>query len=490
MVEIRKNPFKPNVIENDPSAFGLRSKEIISSIESLFNDNSIFITGSRGIGKSSLGLQLQKILNGDNTLLQRCNISRQLNGTLCIYYACANDTSIEELCLDILYEIEQELMLLPELKLNKIKPTLELNFGVLKAKFEGEIESRKRSPSSIATRFVNGIRIIYEKAVELGICSGINIMIDEVDQLPESINFGHFVKIIHETLSNRSCNKVTFTFAGQLGSYTRFNNEDPSFERIVKCIPLDKLSWDASEHILDYATTNANPRFSFEYSAKNLILAIASGFPYVIHLMGDGCYRELINSNIVTRSIVLTSLADILLTDKREKFTDKLKCLTDNEQKLLFKLSSLEINSLPAELYYSSIVDIIPDKLIEEVKIDSILNTLTSKGVLYSKNDGSIFMFSDELFRIFISYMKIEMANSKATRREFDSKQENKDLLSERSLLDKGIQDLVAMGDFDENKIAQLSDEEKMKLYNEFISPSIPFTATNGWEEDKSIFED
>ncbi|HZK96397.1 MAG TPA: AAA family ATPase [Prolixibacteraceae bacterium] len=253
MEEIRKNPFKPNVIENNPSAFGLRSKEIIFSIESLFNDNSIFITGARGIGKSSLGLQLQKVLSGDDILLKRCYINRKLNGVLCIYYACASETSIEELCLDILCELEQELLLLPEIKLNKIKSTLELNFGIFKATFEGEIESRKRSPSSIANRFVNGIRSIYDKAVELGIFAGINIMIDEVDQLPESINFGHFVKIIHETLSNRNCNKVTFIFAGQLGSYSRFNKEDPSFERIVKCIPLDKLSWEASEYILDYA---------------------------------------------------------------------------------------------------------------------------------------------------------------------------------------------------------------------------------------------
>jgi len=249
MEEIRKNPFKPNVIENNPSAFGLRSKEIIFSIDSLYNDNSIFITGARGIGKSSLGLQLQKVLNGDTTLLERCNIKSQLNGVLCIYYACANETTIEELCLDILYELEQELLMLPELKLNKIKPTLELNFGILKAKFEGEIESRRRSPSSIANRFVNGIRSIYDKAVELGVFSGVNIMIDEVDQLPESINFGHFVKIIHETLSNRNCNKVTFIFAGQLGSYSRFNKEDPSFERIVKCIPLDNFSWEESEYI-------------------------------------------------------------------------------------------------------------------------------------------------------------------------------------------------------------------------------------------------
>ena len=69
MEVFRKNPFKPNVIENNPTAFGLRTKEIIFSITSLLNDNSIFITGARGIGKSSLGLQLQKVLSGDNLSL-------------------------------------------------------------------------------------------------------------------------------------------------------------------------------------------------------------------------------------------------------------------------------------------------------------------------------------------------------------------------------------------------------------------------------------
>ena len=486
MDKIRTNPFKPNVVENNPSAFGLRSKEIVFSIESLFNDNSLFITGSRGIGKSSMGLQLQKVIAGDDTLLKRCNIKRRPDKSLCIFYACANETTLEELCLDILYELEHELMLLPDLQLKKLKPTIELNFGVIKAKFESEIESSKRSPSSIANRFVNGLRVIYEKAIELNIFSGINIMIDEVDQLNGSINFGHFVKIVHETLSNRNCNKITFIFAGQLGSYSRFNNEDPSFERIVKCVPLDKLSWQASEYILDYASIHSKPRFNYENNAKNLVLSLSSGYPYVIHLIGDSCFREIVDSNKIHTETVLYALENILLTDKREKFTEKLKQLEETERNLLFYIAQQDIKRIPAEIPYIHIIEAIPSELIEKNEIDNILNNLENKGVLYSKKDKSIYLFSEELFRVFISYLKIEMANSRTTRREFDANEEKTYLLANRSKIDSGISDIIITGDIEVDEVGNLSLSEKRRLFKEYIN-SIPSNYSNAWEEDEFL---
>jgi len=486
MREIRTNPFKPNDIENNPSAFGLRSKEIVYSIETLFNENNLFITGARGIGKSSLGLQLQKILSGENTLLERCNIKSRSESTLCIFYACGKETTIEEICLDILYELENEVLLLPDLQLKKLKPTIELNFGMIKAKFESEIESTKRSPASIANRFVNGLRIVYEKAREFNIFSGINIMIDEVDQLNESINFGHFIKVIHETLNNRNCTNITFIFAGQLGSFSRFNDEDPSFERLVKCVPLDKLSWEASEYILDYASIHSKPRFSYEVNAKNLILSMASGYPYILHLIGDSCFKEIIDSNKISIHTVLNALENILLTDKREKFTEKLKQLDEKERNILFYIAHYKADKIPSEIPFTHITGSIPTKLIKVEEIDSILSNLENKGILYSKRDKSIYLFSEELFRVFISYIRIEMENSDTSRKEFDESEEKIELLAESSMLDSAVSRIVATGEVDEKEVSNLSMADKRKLFKEYIN-SIPSNYSNAWEEDEFI---
>ncbi|QXP69994.1 hypothetical protein H0I29_15460 [Polaribacter sp. R2A056_3_33] len=485
MLELKKNPFKPNVIENNPTAFGLRTKEIVFSITSLLNDNSIFITGSRGIGKSSLGLQLQKVMSGNETLLKRCNIKNTENDVLCIYYACAEDTTIEDLCLDILYELEQEILLLPKIKLAKIKPSLELNFGIIKAKFETEIESNRRSPSSIANRFVNGLRAIYTDALKLNVFTAINIMIDEVDQLPTSINFGHFIKIIHETLNNRGCNKLTFLFAGQLGSYTRFNKEDPSFERIVKCITLDRLSWEASNYILDYASATSTPKFEIKEDARKLILSLSSGYPYIVHLIGDSCFNEMSDDNIITKTIVLSALEVILLTDKREKFTEKLRELNDMERELIFFMASQSVNMLPAEIPYNSIYDKDNDNSDIKKQLDLLLNSLITKGYLYSINDKALYIFSEELFRIFVSYIKIELSITKTARREFSDMNTNINLLKERLEQDEKHLEMELEGEYSNSAEANyVSPEEKKQLFNEYISSRMPTKYSNAWEED------
>src|SRR5689334_15894417 len=106
MAILRKTPFKVNKIESDPDAFGLRPKEIISCSESLYNNRSILTSGPRGIGKSSLGNQMQKVLEGDRTLLERCGITSVFPNTLCLFYACDQGNSLQQLVLDIMYNLE------------------------------------------------------------------------------------------------------------------------------------------------------------------------------------------------------------------------------------------------------------------------------------------------------------------------------------------------------------------------------------------------
>ncbi|MDD2972140.1 MAG: hypothetical protein PHE02_08435 [Lachnospiraceae bacterium] len=69
-----KSPFHSNNMETDPTVYGLRPTIIYDAVRELFNDKSILITGTRGIGKSSLSFQLQRILNGEKNVLVRCGI--------------------------------------------------------------------------------------------------------------------------------------------------------------------------------------------------------------------------------------------------------------------------------------------------------------------------------------------------------------------------------------------------------------------------------
>lgn len=264
MSKLRRSPFKVNIPEKDPNAFGLRTKEISACVEALYNYRNVLISGPRGIGKSSLANQLQTILQGDDTLLMRCGIDATFPKTLCLFHACDVENTLEQLALDILYNIEQRCLLLKQYEPANVKPTFEINLGIFKATLESETGIKKRSPATVANQLVAGLSIALTTLKKYLLFEGINILIDEVDQLANEINFGHFMKIVHEAINNQGLQGVTLILAGQKGVYTRFVSEDESFERLIRHVPISTLDVDAADYVLEYATTQALPKFKID----------------------------------------------------------------------------------------------------------------------------------------------------------------------------------------------------------------------------------
>jgi hypothetical protein len=144
-------------------------------------------------------------------------------------------------------------------------------------------------------------------------------MLDELDRLPPDIDFGGFMKNVHATLEHKDLSEIDFIFAGQLGIYSRFQEEHRSFERLVTHIPLAPLDYEASEFILEHASQTANPNFMMEPDAKEAILGIASGHPDTLHLVGDSTYMQMINPAVMTKDDALKGIISILKSNKREK---------------------------------------------------------------------------------------------------------------------------------------------------------------------------
>jgi hypothetical protein len=399
-MKLKKSPFKVNRIESNPDAFGLRYKEIISCCESLYNNRSVLISGPRGIGKSSLGNQLQKALEGDRTLLERCGINNTFPKTLCLFYACDSGNSLQQLVLDILYNLEQKCLLLPDSKI-----AFEINLGVIKASLESEV--KRQSPATLATQLVSGLKTTINGLKKVHLYQAINIMLDEIDQIAENINFGHFLKIVHEALQNESIT-VNFILAGQQGIFSRLIKEDPSFERIVRHVPLTVLEPESSEYVLDYASHIAKPPFQYETKAKNLILGLASGYPYVLHLLGDSAYMEMENDSKMKQSDVINGIENILHSDKREKYAGYLRRLKDAEKIILMTLGRYETKTIPAEIPLAWLQNNIPDYEQQKSVYDNALSVLCEQGFLIPIKQQLVYRFSEELFRVFISLTYLE----------------------------------------------------------------------------------
>lgn len=76
------------------------------------NDHSLLISGPRGIGKSSLSVQLQSVLDGNKTLLKRCALDLKIPNFITISYVCLSDDTLESLVEGIINELNRKLALI------------------------------------------------------------------------------------------------------------------------------------------------------------------------------------------------------------------------------------------------------------------------------------------------------------------------------------------------------------------------------------------
>jgi hypothetical protein len=392
-------------IESNPHAFGRRTSDIRDSAVALFNGRSVLLSGPRGIGKSSLGSQLQTVYGGDVTLLERCDIGTRLPEYLCGFFACDASTTLSELCSELLYDLERKLSALSRLRRQNVKLSIEVDLKVIKARLQADVSARR--PATLATELVAGLSEIVTGCRVLG-KTGLNLMIDEIDLLPKSMNFGHFIKIVHETLGRSGLDNITFVLAGQRGTYTRLHQEDPSFERLVRHVPIATLEPLEARFVLEYAGDHADPPFAIEPSAADMILALSAGYPYDIHLLGDAAFMAMDEAEFMDAGSVLRGLSDILRSDKREKYMGRLQGLQPNERVVVVSMARYSGKHVPMHIPMKSIARNLLGTLSDGTTVESVVESLVRSGHLIVNREKNYCQFAEELFRVFASLVVIE----------------------------------------------------------------------------------
>lgn len=401
MRALRRSPFKVDRIEDDPKAFGLRVEAISSCAEALFNRQSVLISGERGIGKSSLASQFKRAYDGTTTLLRRCNISSSLPTYVCGYASCNSNPSLADLCGSIMYSLEQEYTLLKSMTPTVKKLEFTFDLGVFKARLETELSQRK--PGTVAAEFVGALTGLYRSVLLLGM-SGISIVIDDVDEIEASTNFGRFFKAVHESLHQARLHDVTFILTGKRGVFERLYREEPSCERIVRHVPISVLTPDESAYILDYASQYADNPFSVTPEARVMILALFTGYPYAVHLLGNAAFNRMDDVSRLSQDDVLMGLSDILQSDKLEKYVLNLRGLDQEERLVLTSMALYASPKLPMEIPTAWIESHLLANIPTGKRLSDILLPLETSGHIVAGPKHEWYRFRDELFRVFLSY--------------------------------------------------------------------------------------
>lgn len=407
---IVKTPFKSDGLETDPMVYGLRPSELMQGITQLYNDKSLLITGSRGIGKSSLCYQLQQIMQGDKTILNRCALDISMHKFITINYICTPDDTLETIVYSILNELERELVDCNKKYNLKVKEFDVQIFGFLKAKIENK-SNEKEQFVTLVNSFVEVIHSFRETYVD----PHINISLDELDQINPEYNIAHFIKAVLEQLDKKGDERfLSFILVGQNCLYNLLYDKQPAFHRLVKHIRLFPLDEENSSYVLDACLKRANICTEILDDAKICFLRLTNGYPYFIQLLGDETFNAMLSRYVRQKNLLTIKLEDVLsglknvIICEQQRYEILLEELDDNIKSCILTLASKKVINPPFRFNLKNIEEglLIEDSINRNKEAKNIVQILINKQVL-QELDGKInedkeFCFQEEIFRVYL----------------------------------------------------------------------------------------
>lgn len=334
-----KTPFRSNTLETDPYVYGVRPEIIRSAVTELYNEKSVLITGARGIGKSSLCYQLQRIINGEKTILLRCGLEIDFEKYITISYVCTPQDTLEIIITEIIHKLEQELEICKKFEVKE--STIEISlFKMIKASTKIENTTRN-SYGTLLDNFVS----IMKKFCEAYVAPHINIAIDELDQISQNENISHFMKASLERLSSDNMNVLTFILVGQDVLFKRLYEQQPAFHRLVKHIQLNPLNKENTEWVFDACLKRSEIPVNIDCDDKDMLLNLSGGYPAVIQLLGHetfNCalekYNRKPNNIAILPQDVIHGLKNAIISES-VRFDTILEQLTGEERNCILTMA-------------------------------------------------------------------------------------------------------------------------------------------------------
>lgn len=381
--QIYKNPFDPYNPINKPEKFAGRRRPLKDAVTSLLNNNSILITGDRGIGKTSFANQIVYIAEGDDYLLKKINI--ELENIKKFDYAVISINGYEGIELrDIAGNIIREYIKNYDLEKKK-EIEHEINLKIYKTKIRS---ISKKDYENFIDIFNYDMTKIHDVLCNK---NGLLILIDEVENIDPESNFASFVKNVSEYF-NRERKKISFIISGIPCATTRLFLQHPSFFRLLNHIELKELSAIESYELLDIFMKKQKKRINNMTKAR--ICQLARGYPVNLQLLGFYTYQIDSNNNI-TKDDLDVALDFIVDKVKKEEFLNRHESIGFGLPEMILKhtFKYKFSDNITFEKIKESFSEYDPDSIQEalELLVNKELIQKAKKGEYYIKDQ--LFLF-------------------------------------------------------------------------------------------------
>jgi hypothetical protein len=278
------NPFRPNEIVH-PGMFAGRYEELLALERTLFqtkngNPTHFLIDGERGIGKSSLLLNLTWASKGEVSPLQEPQNFNFITVSVCLDSCHTYADIVRGIAAELRRQISTR---------DQLKELAKSTWEIVKRLEVGGVRYRDEKRADLKdTELVEDLTFAISESLEnLGTeVDGVLILIDEADKPAASANLGAFVKLLTERLKLRGCDRVCVGLAGLSDLRDKLRRSHESSLRLFKIFALDPLSAPDCSVAVRRGLDTAKEKNGFEVTitadAESHLAFITEGYPHFI----------------------------------------------------------------------------------------------------------------------------------------------------------------------------------------------------------------
>jgi Cdc6-like AAA superfamily ATPase len=300
------NAFRPGDALDDPFLFAGRQEQVTELAQNLHVVGVCpIIYGARGLGKTSLAFQAQRIAMGDVTLLGDYGQDQLALGEddayLAFYVPCSDSTKDTPAVLQRIINSLSSVVSDDPSEPNQLVDRTTTRRITLKP-FQMETIRRYQLPDSApAYKDLAIDEKLLDIASRLSEASGqrILIIIDELDLVRDTSGLASFIK-------NASSPDLKFVLVGIGLNISSLLSDHQSIDRIMVPVQVPRMTESELSQIIDRAMEKLRElgvEYTFNRSSSLTLARLASGYPWFVHVLGQ---QSLLIAHRTSRTTVTT----------------------------------------------------------------------------------------------------------------------------------------------------------------------------------------
>lgn len=287
--------FRPTEAIDDPSLFAGRRAQVREMCQALHTPGACpVLLGDRGIGKTSLALQLQHIAQGDTVLLETLGLAdewqvAEADSYIPFTLQCTDSVRNQR---DLLQRIVNVLTS-TVIEVDPRRTALRLRESTTHLSIDLKVVAAARTRTSIPasdTSILQKLDLeeqVIRSATNLTRATGrgVILILDELDRVN--------TKGLASYIRAASSPTLRFVLVGVANTLTDLLHDHQSLERIIHAIHVQPMSEAELIQICELAITRLHGsgfRLQMDFGAVKRIAQMAGGFPWFAHVIGqDAC---------------------------------------------------------------------------------------------------------------------------------------------------------------------------------------------------------